>query len=522
MPDEGSLPAGRRFTGRSATFIGGFTFAGRVVERLGAFGQMVLIASVYGSGFLADRYFIASIVPLIIGGIMGEALSANILPALVRGQADRARLVAGGFWLAAALLVIVTALYLLVAAWVVRAQAPAGSTALGVWWAFAPIGVLLGLGGYLSGVLTYFEHYVWPPFRSAVSTVGGFVLTLLVLVFTHDLFWVAWAVSGGYALSVAALMVEIRRAAGPGALSRPSREGAAAALSLAGGLTSPVLGGLIGGQIFVLIERALASTIGVGAVSTLSYARGVAFTPTIAAQSVALGVYPGMVRAYEARDLEHVRGALVRGIRLTLFLALAFAAFFAAFGHETIVVLLERGAFGSQSATTVGHVLVAFSLGLLGNMGVVFTARVFYAIAYFRAGVWTQVLALAVYGAIALPMRAAWGTTGLAVAFGVAEVTGASFSIVLAARRVGLGGGDVLASAIAPAAARAAVVAATLCAVRVTFSAGVPSTPSLARLAIALAVGAVVGTVVLWRSDWPELGRMKRTVRRFAPVRGGV
>jgi len=56
----------------------------------------------------------------------------------------------------------------------------------------------------------------------------------------------------------------------------------------------------------------------------------------------------------------------------------------------------------------------------------------------------------------------------------------------------------------------------------VTFSAGVPSTPSLARLAIALAVGAVVGTVVLWRSDWPELGRMKRTVRRFAPVRGGV
>ena len=521
MPDDGSLPAGRQFTRRSATFIGSFTFAGRVVERLGAFGQIALIASVYGSGFLADRYFIASIVPLIIGAIMGEALSANILPALVRGQTDRARLVSGGFWLAAALLTLVTALYILVAAWVVHAEAPAGSTALGVWLAFAPIGLLLGLGGYLSGVLTYFEHYVWPPFRSAVSTIGGFLLTVLVLLFTHSLVWVACAVSGGYALALAALVLEIRRAAGPAALSRPSREGVAAASSLAGGLTAPVLGGLIGGQIFVLIERALASTIGVGAVSTLSYARGIAFTPVIASQSVALGVYPGMVRAYEARDLGHVRGGLLRGIRLTLFLAFVFAAFFATFAHQTIAVLLERGAFGAQSATAVSHVLAAFSLGLLGNMVMVFAARVFYAVDYFRAGAWSQVFALALYAMAALPMRAAWGTTGLALAFGVAEVGGAVFAILLAARRVSFGGRDILVGAVVPAAARAAIVAAALLLVRLAFSRNVPSSSSFVQLVIALAVGTLVSTVVLWRSNWPELGRMKRTVRRVVTARRG-
>ena len=522
MPDDGSLPAGRQFTRRSATFIGSFTFAGRVVERLGAFGQIALIASVYGSGYLADRYFIASIVPLIIGAILGEALSANILPALVRGQTDRAGLVAGGFWFAAVLLTAVTGLYILVAAWVVPHETPAGSTTLGVWLAFAPIGVLLGLGGYLSGVLTYFEHYVWPPFRSAVSTIGGFVLTLLVLVFTHNLVWVAVAVSGGYALALAALVLEIRRAAGPRALTRPTREGAAAALSLAGGLTAPVLGGLIGGQIFVLIERALASTLGVGAVSNISYARGIAFTPVIAAQSVALGVYPGMVRAYEAGDLGHVRGGLLRGIRLTLFLALAFAAFFATFGHQTISVLLERGAFGAQSATEVGRILAAFSLGLLGNMMMIFAARVFYAVDYFRAGAWSQVFALAVYGVAALPMRAAWGTTGLALAFGVAEVGGAAFAIVLASGRVSLHTADVAASAMAPAVGRAAVVAAALCLVRLAFAGLAPSVSSFVQLLVALAVGTLVGIVVLWTSSWPELGRMKRTLRRFVPVRGGV
>src|SRR5664279_128581 len=124
MDEERSLPEGRRFTRRSATFIGSFTFAARIVERLGAFGQIAVIASIYGSSFVADRYFIASIVPLIIGGIMGEALSANIMPALVRRGADVGRLVAAGFWLAAGLLVVVTIAYVAVATVVVQRAAP--------------------------------------------------------------------------------------------------------------------------------------------------------------------------------------------------------------------------------------------------------------------------------------------------------------------------------------------------------------------------------------------------------------
>ena len=279
MDETPSVPGQRRFTSRSATFIGSFTFAARLVERLGAFGQIAVIASLYGSSFLADRYFIASIVPLIIGAIAAEALSANILPALVRRGSDVQRLVSAGFWLAVGLLAVITLAYLGVAALVVRHAAPTGSSDLGVWYAFAPIGALMGLSGYLSGVLTYYERYVWPPFRSALASLSGFVLMLLVSIGTGSLLWVAVAVTSGYAISLAALIVEIRRVAGAGALIPPPRAAAREATALSGGLVSPVLGGLLGGQVFVLFERALASTIGVGAVATLSYARGVAFTP---------------------------------------------------------------------------------------------------------------------------------------------------------------------------------------------------------------------------------------------------
>ncbi len=516
MTEEQSLPGERRFTRRSATFIGSFTLAARIVERLGAFGQITVIASVYGSGYLADRYFIASIAPLIVGAIMGEALSANILPALVRGTGDERRLVAAGFWLAAGLLVLVTAAYLAVATVVVRRTAPAGSTGLGVWYAFAPLGALLALSGYLSGVLTYLERYVWPPFRSAVSTVGGFFLTLVVISFTRDLAWVALAITAGYGLSLVALLLELRRAMGRGVLGRPQFAALAATVRLGGGLGSPVLGGLLGGQIFVLFERALASTIGVGAVSTLSYARGIVFTPTIVSQSVALGIYPGMVRAFEARDLEHVRGGLLRGLRLTLFLAFAFAGFFAFFGRETTALLLERGAFDPADAHETGVALATFALALVGTMIMVFAARVFYAVDYFRGVVWTQISALVVYVAVALPFRAAWGTSGLAAAFGVAEVCGAAFALVLAARQVRLAVPETVRVAVLPAAGRAAVVAAAFGSVRLAVAAGALGDWAFVRIGVALTVGATAAAAVLWSSAWPELGRLKRTIRRLA------
>jgi putative peptidoglycan lipid II flippase len=509
MGEHANVESGKRFTRRSATFIGSFTLAARVVERLGAFGQIALIASAYGSSYIADRYFIASIVPLIIGSIAGEALSANILPALVRRDREK-ELVSGGLWLAALALVVVTLLYVAVADWVVHAFAPAGSHSLDVWLAFAPIGALLGLSGYLAGVLTYYEHYAWPPFRSAVATVAGFVATGIVLLVTKDLVWIAAAVSFGYALSFVMLLLETRRVAGTRVLLPPTRAGAHAALGLRGGLVAPVLGGLIGGQVFVLLERLLASTIGVGAVATLSYARGVVFTPAIVAQSIALGLYPGMVRAYEARDLAHVRGSMIRGLRATLFLAVSFAAFFALFAAPITDLLLERGALDPADAHRVASAMAAFAPALVGTMIMVFVARIFYAVAYFRAIVWTQVAALAVYAVVALPLRGAWGVSGLALAFGIAEVIGGTFGLVLAGRRVGLSVRASLVESCAPAVGRALLVAAALGVMRLAAGA------AFLAMSGALVVATVVGGAALWHANWPELGGIKRRVRRRA------
>jgi putative peptidoglycan lipid II flippase len=513
--DETGRRSGR-FTRRSATFIGSFTLAARIVERLGAFGQIALIASIYGSSFLADRFFIASIVPLIIGAIMGEALSANVMPALVRGETDRVELIGAGLWLSTALLATATAVYVVVATVVVQDAAPTGSSDPRVWYVFAPVGLFLGLGGYLSGVLTYLERYVWPPFRSAISTVAGLALTVLAVAFTRDLVWVAAAVTTGYGVSLLALLLETRRIVGRGALARPSRQALGAALSLRRGLAAPVLGGILGGQVFVLLERVLASTLAVGAVSTLAYARGLVFTPAIVAQSIALGLYPGMVRAFEAQELGHVRESFIRGLRLTLFLGLALAIFFATFGQDTVSVLLERGEFSAGDVRAAGTALAAFSPALVGTMLMVLLARVYYAVAYFRAVVWVQLIALALYAAVALPFRSSWGTSGLALAFGVAEGTGAACGLAIAARRVGLGRRRLVAEAVVPAVVRVLPLGAAVGGLALVVHYFASGASPLLHVVVALVAVVLIGGMLLWSSTWPELVPLKRGLSRLA------
>lgn len=500
---------------RSATFIGVFSLAGRVVERLAAFGLIVLIASAYGSGYTADLYFIASIGPLLLGSLLGEAIATSVLPLLVRRGRQGARLAATGLWLTAGLLAVVTVAYVGVAAAVVRLQAPAGSSHLGPWLAFAPIILLLGLSGYLGAVLLQQQRYIWPPFRTAAATIGGLVFVGVALFFTHRLAVVGAGVTAGYALSCALMLAEARNAGRGVLVARPDGASAAELVGLWRKAAVSGLSGLLGGQAFVLLERAIAASAGVGAVATLSYARGVAFTPNVLGQAVASGMYPGILRAHERRELDVVRDFFVRGLRLTIFLAAALATYFAAFGSPVIVALLERGAFGADASSETGRVLAVFALALAANLVLIFVSRVFYAVDFFGAALWCQGAVLAVYAVLAIPFREAWGLEGLALAFGAAEAAGAVTGLVLAARRLGLGPRELGAATLLPALRRAAIVAAALVAYRLVVArTGVPiQYAGLVHVGGSLLVLTLAASLTLWTAGWPETERIKQAGR---------
>ena len=121
---ETPRPTGRR-TRRSASFISTVTFGGRVLERAGAFGQILLIAAFFGATTQSDLYFVASIVPLTFGSIMGEALYASVLPSLAhRPEHEIDDIACAGFWISTVLLVGTTLAYAAVLAVVVPMASP--------------------------------------------------------------------------------------------------------------------------------------------------------------------------------------------------------------------------------------------------------------------------------------------------------------------------------------------------------------------------------------------------------------
>jgi peptidoglycan biosynthesis protein MviN/MurJ (putative lipid II flippase) len=498
---------------RSSTYISTFALAGRGVERLAQFFQIVLVASVYGSALEADVYFAASIVPIMIGTIVGESLASSLLPSLVRRRADVAGLVAAGFWWSVGLIGILTALYVAALVPVVHWRFDGDYGHLAPWLAFAPVGLALGLSAFLGAVLLQLERYALAALRVAAAAVAALAATGSVIVFTHDLVWVAAAVSLGYLLSFALLATEVGRALGIRSFGVPARADLAEARRSWRNLTAGVTSGILGGQVFVLLERLLAATFGTGGIALVSYARGAAFTPNVVGQSIAAGLYPAMMRAHEGDDRERLVQRFFHGVRLSLFAGVSFAAFFALFGENLVGFLFQRGAFGGDATDQVGRVLSAFAPALVGSMLLIFASRVFYSTDYFRAAVWSQGVALVVYLAAALPLRAAWGIAGLAAAFSVAELVAGVFALTLASRRLGLEAWPVVRRGVVPGVRLALRVALALVLFRLAVETRWFEVPQGWKGALMVGGSTVVflftATKALWQSGWPESRRLK-------------
>jgi peptidoglycan biosynthesis protein MviN/MurJ (putative lipid II flippase) len=509
--DESPQP--QLFSQRSASFIGILLLAGRLLERAGAFGQVLLIAVVLGSTTRADLYFIASIVPLALGNVVGEALSAAILPRAAReAEAEAPRIFSAGFWIAVVVLGALTAVYLVLVAVVVPRTVPAGTASLLPWLAFSPVGMFFGLATYCAAPLLHYERYIWPALRGAAATIVALGLTAVTVVLGGGVVWIGLSVSAGYGVAMILLGAELVSIGRGAIFAPPVRWALLEVAALWPKVGASVSSGVIGGQVFVLIERVLTAPLGVGAVASISYARGVAFTPSVLGQAIGAGLYPSLLRAHAADAADYVRGRFVSGLRLTLFVTVVSGAYIAIYSTEIGTALFDREAVTRSSLVAVQQCLLAFSLALLGWMLTIYNSRMFGALNLFRGLLLQELVALVVYLAIVFPLRSSLEIPGVALAFGIGQVAGGLVSVGLIAWRLDLRLGSIGVDAVLPAVARAAPVIVALGLVRLGLDESGASSAVIAVLGALVAAGAAAAT--LSRAQWPELDSVRGFVRR--------
>jgi peptidoglycan biosynthesis protein MviN/MurJ (putative lipid II flippase) len=492
--------------------------AGQVADKLLSFGQIILIAAVLGSTAGGDLFFLASVVPLTIGFVVGEPVGRAYLTLLVRERelAITRQLAASGFILTVALLVAATLLYSGVAIVLVTVFTPAGSGDIWPWLAFAVLAPAMGIGGLLSGLLIWQHRYGWAAARAPLASLAGLVWLAVAVELSNRVVWIAVAVSGGYIVAAGVLYFVVGRSLGRSWLLAASRQGLAAAAEVRTLLIGPSVGAAMGGQVLVTIERVLAGTLGAGSVASISYARGMATAPTVLAQAVGASAYPRLVHAEAANDLGHIRESLVRGLRLSLYLGVSTTAFLVLFGQQAVSAVLARGKFDPSAVDATGRALVAFAFSTFTGSLIVYLVSVIYGLGRFRAILWLELAIFVTYLVVAPALRFWIGFVGLATAFAVSQAAGVVVACVTCMRAAGIASAELIRRVVVPISPLAGVLVAVLLVYRgVVDHVGLPI--ELKGIVIVGGGGLcllVTGSALLLLSGLPEAAQIRDAVRR--------
>jgi len=201
-------------------------------------------------------------------------------------------------------------------------------------------------------------------------------------------------------------------------------------------LMLPALLGVSVAQVSLLINTQIASHLGAGSVSWLSYADLLMEFPT-AMLGVALGVVllPQLAAARAADDTERYSGLLDWGLRLVVLLAVPCAVALLTFAKPLVAVLYHYGAFKAHDVHQTALALTGYGVGLLGLVAIKVLAPGYYASQNIKTPVMIAVVVLVLTQLLNLVLVPVFAHAGLALSIGLGAMVNALWLLVGLVRR---------------------------------------------------------------------------------------
>jgi putative peptidoglycan lipid II flippase len=466
--DSGSTASHRRLA-RSTAMFSLATALSRVV---GLFREIV-VRRYFGVEGPINAFTVAFQVPNLIRALAADtALSSAFVPVfsslLEKGERARAWRVASTlFWLTLLGLTGVTALFILLAPWVMKPFGYEGEDAdlvVGLSRVLFPIVVLLGLSGVIVGILNSYEHFTVPALTPVFWNLAIIVALVVGIPFTDDVTTQLYIYAGGILAGTVIQLV----------LPIPWLRGLDGRLRMAIDLRDPAVK-----QVFVLM---LPVALGIGLINfnllvgTFFAARLI--DPQLAPASidaafriymlpqgifsvaVATVLFPRLSRLAARADSEGFRDTVSLGIRQIGFLLIPASVVLAVLAEPIVRLLYERGAFGARETTVVAEALAAFTIGLTFNGMMLMLNRAFFSL----QSPWIPT-AVAL-GNLVLNGVLAWafspfGVWGIPLATSIVNIAGTAALVWIFRREEGRLGGRAIAASYARILVASALAAGT-------------------------------------------------------------
>jgi putative peptidoglycan lipid II flippase len=438
-------PGHRRRLARSTAVFSFLTGLSRIAGLL----REVIAARAFGAEGSINAFTVAFQVPNLVRALVADlALSSAFVPVfselLAKGERARAWRVASSlFFLFALGLTALTALFVLVAPWVMRPfgyEGAQGDLVVDLSRVLFPIVALLGVSGVVVGILNSYERFTIPAVTPIFWNLA-IIVALLVGVPVADsesskLYVYAGGVLAGTVIQVLLPVPWLLRLDGSLRVLIDWRDPAVRRVFV---LMLPVTLslGLINFNLVVntffaarFIDENLAPR-------AIDLAFRVYMLPQgIFAVAVATVLFPALSRLAARRELDAFRSTVSLGLRQIAFLLVPASAVGAALSIPIVRLLYERGAFDADETDVVAGALAAFMAGLTFNGAMLMLNRAFFSLQSPWVPTSVALGNLVLNGGLAAALYRV-GIWGIPLATSIVNDAGAAALLLVLRRRLG-------------------------------------------------------------------------------------
>jgi putative peptidoglycan lipid II flippase len=438
-PTEG---APRRGLARSTAI---FSFATAISRVLGLFREVVA-ANYFGTKGPINAFQVAFLVPNTIRALVADAaLSSAFVPVfsdlIEKGERKRAwRVASSMFWLTLLGLGAVTAIFVLLAPWIMPPLYPHDHALLiGLSQLLFPLVALLGVSGIVIGILNTYDEFSIP----ALTPVAWNLVIIAGLVFgvphvhgvDHKLYLYAGAILAGTVIQVLLPIPWLRGRDGRLQAVIDWRDPAVKQVFK---LMLPVTLGLGLININALIDAVIGGWLISGnAPTTIDKAFRIYMLPQgIFSVAIATVLFPSLARFASRRDMNGLRNTTALGLRQIAFLLVPASIVMAVLAEPMTRLIYQRGAFTSDQTPVVAACLAALTLGLTFNGTMLMLNRTFFSLQENWIPTWVA-LGNLFFNVVLDLAFSPLGIWGIPLATSIVNIAGTGALLFLLRRRLG-------------------------------------------------------------------------------------
>lgn len=411
------------------------------VKLLGFVREMV-IAGAFGASAATDAYLVAYTIPYFFQAILGYAFVSALLPQLTacwqRGDEARGQLLGSSVINLVSLAAVgLTLLGLACAPLLVRLTAPqlAADTArlaVELTRIIFPSLLFMTAGLVVSAVLNSRYRFAAAACAPGVASLGVIAAVLLANGRIH---WVAWGTLAGFLGFLLVQLLDLGRA---NFRWQPRLDLSLPETRRVLWDILPIVLGLSVNQIYVVVNRILASGLAEGSISALNYANKLMGLPLgLFVAAITTAVFPALADQARQADRSQLRRTVSRGLAMILLIVIPAAVGLMLLDQPVVRLLFERGSFTARDTLITAQALLAMAPGLVFLALSMLLMRVCYALDDVRTPLLTGGLSVAVNVGASLLLTPALGHVGLAWANSLAAGVNALLMLGLLARRLG-------------------------------------------------------------------------------------